>query len=72
MYVLDGKKIKQRRENLKLTQIDIFKSTNYMLTPQELSRIENGKKTTLVSSTLAELAKALGLTVNDIMEEIEG
>lgn len=72
MYVLDGEKIKQQRENLKLTQIDVFKSTNCTLTPQELSRIENGKKTTLVSSTLAELAKALGLNASDIMKEIKG
>ena len=72
MFVINGEKVRQQRENLKLTQIDIFNATNYALTPQELSKIENGKKKTLVSATLAELAKALGLTVNDIMKEIEG
>ena len=70
MYVLNGEKIKQQRENLKLTQTDIFKATNFVLTPSELSKIENGKKPTLISSTLAELAKALGLTPGDILKEV--
>lgn len=70
MYVLNGEKIKQQRENLKLTQTDIFKATNFAITPSELSKIETGKKTTLISSTLAELAKALGLVTDDIMQEV--
>ena len=70
MYVLNGEKIKAQRENLKLTQTDIFKATNFALTPSELSKIETGKKPTLISSTLAELAKALGLTPGDILKEV--
>lgn len=70
MFVLDGEKIKKQRECLNLTQSDVFSSTDRALTPSELSKIENGKKTTLVSPKLAELARALGLSVDDILKEV--
>jgi len=56
-----GKRIRKRRQELKLTQEDLARALG--LTPQHISGIEQDKRSPSLSS-LAKLAEELGVTVD--------
>jgi transcriptional regulator with XRE-family HTH domain len=56
-----GKRIRKRRQELKLTQEDLARTLD--LTPQHISGIEQDKRSPSLSS-LAKLAEELGITVD--------
>ncbi len=63
-----GKRIKEQRSKKGITLQELSKKTRF--TKGYLSRIENSKKAPPVS-TLITLAKALDLTVSDILDETD-
>jgi len=56
-----GKRIRERRQELKLTQEDLARALG--LTPQHISGIEQDKRSPSLAS-LAKLAEELGITVD--------
>jgi len=56
-----GKRIRKRRQELKLTQEDLARALG--LTPQHISGIEQDKRSPSLAS-LAKLAEELGITVD--------
>ncbi len=61
MWVSIGKRIRKRRQELKLTQQDLARALG--LTPQHISVIEQDKRAPSLSS-LGKLAEELGVTVD--------
>ena len=57
-------KIKEIRENKKMTQIELCKKAN--ISRQTLSDLESGKEVNTTISTLQKLASALQCKVSDI------
>lgn len=64
-----GKRIRERRLELKLTQEDLARALG--LTPQHISGIEQDKRSPSLSS-LAKLAEELGTTVDYLVTGKEG
>ena len=64
-----GKRIRKRRQELKLTQGDLASALG--LTPQHISGIEQDKRNPSLSS-LAKLAEELGITVDYLITGKEG
>jgi len=64
-----GKRIRERRLELKLTQEDLARALH--LTPQHISGIEQDKRTPSLTS-LARLAEELGVTVDYLATGKEG
>ena len=64
-----GKRIRKRRQELKLTQEDLASALS--LTPQHISGIEQDKRNPSLSS-LAKLAEELGITVDFLVTGKEG
>jgi len=64
-----GKRIRKRRQELKLTQEDLARALS--LTPQHISGIEQDKRSPSLSS-LAKLAEELGVTVDYLVTGKEG
>ena len=64
-----GKRIRKRRQELKLTQEDLASALG--LTPQHISGIEQDKRNPSLSS-LAKLAEELGITVDYLVTGKEG
>lgn len=64
-----GKRIRKRRQELKLTQEDLARALG--LTPQHISGIEQDKRSPSLSS-LAKLAEELGITVDYLVTGKEG
>lgn len=64
-----GKRIRKRRQELKLTQEDLASALS--LTPQHISGIEQDKRNPSLSS-LAKLAEELGITVDYLVAGKEG
>ena len=64
-----GKRIRKRRQELKLTQDDLASALG--LTPQHISGIEQDKRNPSLSS-LAKLAEELGITVDYLVTGKEG
>ena len=64
-----GKRIRKRRQELKLTQEDLAQALG--LTPQHISGIEQDKRNPSLSS-LAKLAEELGITVDYLITGKEG
>lgn len=64
-----GKRIRKRRQELKLTQGDVASALG--LTPQHISGIEQDKRNPSLSS-LAKLAEELGITVDYLVAGKEG
>ena len=64
-----GKRIRERRLELKLTQEDLARALH--LTPQHISGIEQDKRAPSLTS-LAKLAEELGVTVDYIATGKEG
>jgi len=64
-----GKRIRKRRQELKLTQEDLARALG--LTPQHISGIEQDKRSPSLSS-LAKLAEELGVTVDYLVTGKEG
>ena len=64
-----GKRIRKRRQELKLTQEDLASTLG--LTPQHISGIEQDKRNPSLSS-LAKLAEELGITVDYLVTGKEG
>ena len=59
-----GYRIKERREELKMTQEELSEKSGVNRTT--ISAIENGKAEQVMTGTLIALAKALGTTVDKI------
>jgi DNA-binding XRE family transcriptional regulator len=55
--------IKERREELKMTQEELAIKSG--ISRQTISSLENGKYDNVLMSTLAAIAAALGITVED-------
>lgn len=64
-----GKRIRKRRQELKLTQENLASALG--LTPQHISGIEQDKRNPSLSS-LAKLAEELGITVDYLVAGKEG
>ena len=64
-----GKRIRKRRQELKLTQEDMASALG--LTPQHISGIEQDKRNPSLSS-LAKLAEELGITVDYLVTGKQG
>ncbi len=64
-----GKRIRKRRQELKLTQEDLASALG--LTPQHISGIEQDKRNPSLSS-VAKLAEELGITVDYLITGKEG
>lgn len=64
-----GKRIRKRRQELKLTQEDLARALG--LTPQHISGIEQDKRSPSLSS-LAKLVEELGVTVDYLVTGKEG
>jgi DNA-binding XRE family transcriptional regulator len=59
-----GYKLKQRREQMHLTQAQLAEMSG--ISRQTISSIENNEGKAVTSSTLAKLAKALGTTIGNL------
>ena len=64
--MIDIAKLKKLRKGLKLSQNEISKKTE--ITLGYYSEIETGKKTASLKTTVA-IARAMGVTVNDILPD---
>ena len=64
-----GKRIRKRRQELKLTQENLARALG--LTPQHISGIEQGKRSPSLAS-LAKLAEELGVTIDFLVTGKEG
>lgn len=59
-----GFKLRETREAKGMSQEELEKASG--ISRQTISSIENGKSTSVMSSTLISLARALGVTVDEI------
>ena len=59
-----GIRIKERREELGMTQEELAKKSN--VSRQTISNIENGRCDSVLTGTLMAIASALGTTVDKI------
>ena len=64
-----GRRIRKRRQTLKVTQQELARATG--VTPQHISAIEQGKRDPSLAS-LARLAEELGVTVDYFVARKEG
>ncbi|WP_434290863.1 helix-turn-helix domain-containing protein [Clostridium botulinum] len=61
-----GEKIRILREKYKITQCELSKKTN--LTQSQVSKIEKGKRK-ITDVDLKEIAKALHVTIQELLEQ---
>lgn len=68
MKVFSPKNLKNARVQAGLTQFELGSRSG--LAPDKISQFENGRVTPLLA-TVAALAGALGLLVDDLLEEVD-